>query len=400
MRRMWFAKTSWVVLVSVLVALLAAAACGGDATPKPAAVDTDALSTLVQEAVAAASSDAVSAEALQALVDDAVMKATEASGEALSADDIAGIVASALAEQEAAAARAKLRPIKWSRQDADSWNLIRTLTQKIVVEELGYEVEDVSPGGTSPMWLSVANGDIDVSVEIWTGNPTSFAHYEDLVLDKKQIEKVTELGYTGHNKIAVPTYVIEGDADRGIEAAAPDLKTWADLDKYKDVFSIVETAPKGRFLGAVVTWGGWDDRFAGYGVDYEVQFAGSEAAMIAELDAAYNKGEPIFFYGYTPHWIWGKYDLTEIEQPAWTEECHRAPADGPCGQPIQNLFTIVHAGFGNEFPEVYQFLKNVNNFTDADMGGMMLAVNAGSSYDEAVQRWMDRNQEKWQAWIP
>ena len=52
----------------------------------------------------------------------------------------------------------------------------------------------------------------------------------------------------------VPTYVIEGDADRGIDAVAPDLKTVADLVTYKDIFVTAESDGKARLVTCLSNW--------------------------------------------------------------------------------------------------------------------------------------------------
>ena len=50
-------------------------------------------------------------------------------------------------------------------------------------------------------------------------------------------------------------------------------------------------------------------------------YAGSEAALLSELETAYQNEEPLLFYWYTPHWGNQKYDLTEVALPEVTEEC-------------------------------------------------------------------------------
>ena len=442
MQRIWFAKASWVVLVSVLVALLAAAACGGDATPKPAdtgAIDAEALSALVQAAVkdaipdapdaitaaeisalvetavAAATPEGATPEEIAALVEQAVTAATAggvtaaeieglvttavadaaAGSSALTASEIEGIVTSALSEQAAAAARAQLRPIQMADLNWDSSDVMRVIVDKIITEEMGYKMENNSIG-SSAAWPALATGDIDLAVEMWTGNrPDEIAKY---VNDLGAIEFVSYLGYIGQNLAMVPTYVIEGDPERGIEATAPDLKTWEDLPQYRDLFSSVETAPDGRFLIADVGWGSWPERFEAYDVGFQVQAAGSEAALLAELDAAYRKGEPIFFYGYVPHYLVRKWDVTAIELPPFTADCKITTF--LCGHQVDNLSIMANTGFKAEFPEVYQLLQNITDMTDADMGGMLFDLDQGLTHEEAAQAWMDENDAKWRAWIP
>src|SRR5690606_25740199 len=52
----------------------------------------------------------------------------------------------------------------------------------------------------------------------------------------------------------VPDYIVHGDAKRGIDATAPDLKTWRDLPRYKSLFTDPEEPDKGRFLNCPSGW--------------------------------------------------------------------------------------------------------------------------------------------------
>ena len=396
MQRLWFVNTSWVVLISVLVALLAAAACGGDDKPAVGAVDTEALSALVQEAVKAASSDAVSAEALQALVDEAVTKATKASGETLTASEVSEIVTAALAEQAAAADKSKGK-VRLVQTIFPGGFIENYIVEKILTEEMGYEVETIEMTGLA-YWVALCNDDVDVKVETYTVSRPDLV--QEFITEKKCMELIGKNGEVARQSWYVPTYVIEGDAARGIEASAPDLVSWEQLRQYKDLFAAVQTAPKGRLVVMNIAWGQNEERMAGLGLDdvYEIQAAGSESALLAELDAAVKKGEPILVYGYEPHFMTRKWDLTRVELPAWFEGCELTTF--ACAAPADELTVAASSTLKDRLPEVYQFFQNFNNFTNEDMAQMLTDYDSGASYAEAGQRWMDRNQAKWQAWIP
>ena len=355
MHRLWFAKASWVVLISVLVALLAAAACGGDATPTP--------DTAADEAAAAAAKEAAAAEL----------------------------------SEEFAALRAKLRPIQMSRFADSGTDMLIYIVDKILTDEMGYKTETLTLSSKNA-YVALHNGDIDVSVNLWP--ETQAAFITEYVDEKGTVEILSRMGFRGKNMALVPTFVIEGDSARGIEPLAPDLKTWEDLEKYKELFAVAETSPKGRFLGVEVGWGDWPERFEAMGLDddYDIQYSGGEAAMLAELDAAVRKGEPLLFYGYLPHFMFSKWDLTEIELPPQVEGCEVTTFF--CGHPTVQPAILGHVGFKVEFPVVHQFFQNINNITDLDHAEMLLTVDEGASVEESAQAWMDRNEDKWMAWIP
>ncbi len=68
----------------------------------------------------------------------------------------------------------------------------------------------------------------------------------------------------------------------------PGLPNWEALKEpaCAEAFSTAETAPKGRYLGGPVTWGGFDEeRVEALGLPFEVVHAGTDAAMFAELES-------------------------------------------------------------------------------------------------------------------
>ena len=441
MQRLWFVKVSWVVLVSVLVALMTAAACGGDDTAKAPAIDTEDLSALVQAAVkeatpdvpeaitaeeisalvetaiaaaipegasaeeiaalvegavAAATAGGVTAEDVEALVTAAVSEAAAAGSSALTASEVSDIVTAALAEQAAAADKSKGTVIL-TQKAWDAHYIENYIATKILTEEMGYEVKEVLLSGLAH-WPALCTGDVDIEIEMYTKNRPELV--QEFVVEKECLERIGPMGNISQSRWYVPTYVIEGDSERGIEATAPDLKTWEDLPKYKDLFAIVETAPKGRLLAGNLGWGQQPERLAGLGLDddYEVQFAGGEAPQLAEMAALYAKGEPFLTYFWVPHWFYRVYDMTVIELPPWYDGCELA--NYACGMPADDLSIMANVGLKDRLPEVYQFFQNWNNLTNEDMNQMLFDFDSGASYAEAADRWMDRNRAKWQAWIP
>ena len=441
MQRLWFAKASWVVLVSILVALLAAAACGGDDTAKAPAIDTDELSalvaaavkeatpdvpdaitaaeistlvetaiaaaipegasaeeiaSLVEGAVAAATAGGVTAEDVEALVTAAVSEAAAAGSSALTASEVSDIVTAALAEQAAAAEKSKGKVVL-AQGLFDSSFLENYVLETILRDEMGYEVEKVEMTGLTH-WAALCNNDVDARFEMYTANRPELV--EEFITDKDCVELIGENGMVARQLWFTPNYVIEGDAARGIEAVAPDLDTWEQLRQYNDVFAVVETAPKGRLLLMNIGWGQNDERLAGLGLGdvYETQTAGSESAMLAELDAAVKKGDPILVYGYEPHYMTRKWDLEAVELPDWFSDCETTTY--ACAAPVDNLTIGAHVSLKTRLPEVYQFFQNITDFSNGDISQMLTDYDTGASYAEAGQRWMDRNRAKWTAWIP
>ena len=80
----------------------------------------------------------------------------------------------------------------------------------------------------------------------------------------------------------------------------PGLPDWEALKDpaCAEAFSTPETAPKGRYLGGPVTWGGFDEeRVEALELPFEVVHAGTDAALFAELESAYQRQAPFIALG-------------------------------------------------------------------------------------------------------
>ena len=69
-------------------------------------------------------------------------------------------------------------------------------------------------------------------MSIWKYGQIMLKRFMKKQLDKGTIIKLSTNFDDNSQGLYVPTYVIEGDKERGIEAVAPDLKTVEDLAKY------------------------------------------------------------------------------------------------------------------------------------------------------------------------
>jgi glycine betaine/proline transport system substrate-binding protein len=140
------------------------------------------------------------------------------------------------------------------------------------------------------------------------------------------------------------------------------------------------------------------------GLDFEVVVAGSEAALLSELETAYQNEEPLLFYWYTPHWGNQKYDLTEVALPEVTEECTAAAStktgDGyACDYPPDVLYKAFNADLGSRAPEASAFLSAMS-YENAAQEEVAFAVDVdGQTPEEAAQAWVDANLDIWQPWV-
>ena len=308
------------------------------------------------------------------------------------------IVALVASAEQPAAQEVKKGPIIVVEHDWTSQLINTALAAIILEEEMGYEVERrfVDNAVSIP---GLATGDIHLLMEIW--DSVSGAHIQEFVEEKKTVENLGLTGFSGQEGWWIPNYVISGDPERGIEATCPGLPALEALNDCADVFATVETAPKGQYLAGAVAWEpvfGDKLRVENLGLNYEVVFAGSEAAMIAELKSAHDKGEPILLLMWVPHWVHIPYPMTMIELPPYTPECWGTTY--ACGWKAANVLKLAWAGFDEEFPEAAEFVRNYT-LTDDQAAGIMHEVDlGGKTIDKAVRDWMAENEDVWRAWIP
>lgn len=113
--------------------------------------------------------------------------------------------------------------------------------------------------------------------------------------------------------------------------------------------------------------------------------SGSSAAMTAALKKAYDAEEPIIVTGWTPHWKFAEYDLKYLEDPK-----------GVYGGE-EEIHTIGRLGLKEDMPEAHQILSNFN-WSEEDMGAVMIEIKDGVDPEEAAQNWVDANAEKVAEW--
>ncbi|WNQ13046.1 glycine betaine ABC transporter substrate-binding protein [Paenibacillus aurantius] len=113
---------------------------------------------------------------------------------------------------------------------------------------------------------------------------------------------------------------------------------------------------------------------------------GSGTAMTAALDKAYKANQPIIVTGWTPHWMFTKYDLKYLDDPknsfGGSEEIH----------------TMTRLGLKSDQPSAYQFLDKFN-WTPTDMEQVMAGIQEGKKPEEAAAAWVNDNPDKVNAWI-
>jgi glycine betaine/proline transport system substrate-binding protein len=266
---------------------------------------------------------------------------------------------------------------------------------KIMIEEgFGNPVE-FTPAATIPTLEAMVAGDIDVIFEIWYENQKEA--WDSAVAEGDVVSLNTLNDDNWQSCFVVPTYVIEGDAEEGIDPMAPDLAAAADLAQAAmvDLFEDPEDPGKGRIVTCVAGWeceGINAEKVATYGLDaeYNLLVPGSQDALFASLEGAYEQGEPWLGYLWGPTVIAGKLDLTVLEEPPYDAAVW--DQNKGCAYPSVSLLVGARTDFEDKAPEVAAMLEKweMNTATLSEALAYMDAV-AGEPYDAAV--WFLQNRE-------
>jgi len=260
----------------------------------------------------------------------------------------------------------------------------------ILEQELGLGVEIVEIDENA-QWAGLADGTLDASLEVWpSGHADNYATYVDelgTVADGGPLGAVGQIGWF------LPTALL---------AQHPELASWEGLRGREDLFATSETGTSGQFLAADPSFVQFDDAIiANLGLDLTVIQSGSEAAQLAAVDAAIGRGDPVLFYFYTPHWLHARYDLTQVELPAWSQECEDAPAaQRDCGYPQDVLAKVFTAGLAERLPDAHGVLSRMR-LTNDDQDAITFAMDVeGLDAADAARAWVDANESVWRTWLP
>ena len=219
--------------------------------------------------------------------------------------------------------------VEWSSEVA-STNVIAA-----VLEQVGFEVELTSLSAAA-MFQALSTGDADAIVAAWL--PTTHAEYMERVGDNTEDLGPnldgTKLG------LVVPEYT--------------DVDSIADLNDNADSFNgeIIGIDP-GAGLMALT-----EEVVDTYDLGLNLR-SGSGATMTAALASAIQNEEDVVVTGWTPHWMFARFDLKYLEDP---ENVYGG---------AEQIHTVVRSGLEEDMPEAYAIL-DAFEWTPEQMGEVML----------------------------
>lgn len=230
-----------------------------------------------------------------------------------------------------------------------------------VLNQMGYDVK-ITPLDNAIMWESVAKGESDGMVGAWLPN-TQAAQY------KKYKDDVVNLGTNLSGAkvgIVVPKYMKDVNSIEDLNTQAN--KTITGIEPGAGVVAAAEKTQKSYSNLS----------------DWNVSTSSSGAMTVALGKAVKNK-EPIVITGWSPHWMFSKYDLKYLKDPK-----------GTMGQ-SETIKTMVRKGLKTDNPEAYKVLDNFH-WTVKDMESVMLKIHNGEDPKKAAQAWIKAHPKQVEAW--
>jgi glycine betaine/proline transport system substrate-binding protein len=261
-------------------------------------------------------------------------------------------------------------------------NLSAHITGKLL-EKLGYKVEYVT-AGTLPQFTGIASGSLSASPEVWPSN------LGDVYPKAKADGKLEEIGQLGLE--TKDGWLFTADT----KTVCPTLPDWTALKDPACVQALAtpETFPNGRLLDYPADWGSASGpELKNAEIPFTPVPAGSEGALVAELQAAVAAHRPLLMRFWAPHWVLAEVPVEWLKMPPCDEknlaECIVAPP----------VIKVVWSGFHEKWPAGYELMKSLQIHAD-DQQKMIYAVDKqGKNLDQAVDGWLEQHQSDWQAWV-
>ena len=292
-----------------------------------------------------------------------------------------------------AAAPESTDPIKIVTNNWTSQLVLSNIVGQLL-QQMGYNVEYKS-SDTQLQYTAIPAGDMDFQVEVWEGSQAdSFAK----ALAAGAVDLGTHEAVT-REEWWYPKYVRE---------VCPGLPDWKALDACAAKFATAETGSKGRFVGPPADWGKhYSERIQALNMNFQEVPVGQAATLWAELQAAYDRKEPVVLFNWTPNFIEAKFEGEFVEFPAYDKACHDDPKWGSnpdaiydCGAPAKGY--LKKAGSPNlakTWPAAEAFLRKVN-FSNAQIAAAAAMVDVeGMTPEDAAKKWIADNEATWKSWM-
>ncbi|MCC2611060.1 glycine betaine ABC transporter substrate-binding protein [Neorhizobium petrolearium] len=259
------------------------------------------------------------------------------------------------------------KPVKIGWAAWSDAEFVTKLAAKLIKDELGQEVELVQTD-VAPLYQGVSRGDLDAMMMAWL--PQTHADYFAKIKDKVEtlgtVYDGAKLGWV------VPKYIPE-DAIGSIE----DLKK---ADVQERLKGRIEGIDPGAGLTRLS-----EKAIKDYGLDdYKLQIS-SEAGMLTTVDRAMRSEGWFVATSWSPHWMFGKYELRYIDDPKKS-----------LGE-AEHVDVLARKGFKEDNPKVADFLSRMK-LPLPDLESAMFNAQE-TSYDKAVEKYITDHPDQVKVWL-
>ncbi len=258
----------------------------------------------------------------------------------------------------------------------------------LLEKELGFKVE-YKELAEQVSWEGFESGTVDAIVENW-GHADLIKTY---VTDKGVAVAAGSTGIDGIIGWYVPPWMV---------TKYPDITDWNTLNGYAELFKTSESGDKGQFLAGDPSFVTSDQGIIdGLGLNFEVVYAGSEAALIEEFRKAEQNQTPMLGYFYSPQWFLNEVPLVKINLPPYTDGCDADAAKITCDYaPYSPLDKYISKNLQDKAPRAAQFIKNFTWTVEHQNTVSDYITNDAMTRVEAAEKWVKDNEAVWKPWIP
>jgi len=277
----------------------------------------------------------------------------------------------------------------------------------IGLEALGYSIDSIQQADYAALNLAVADGDLDYTTGFYN------VGFDDFFENAGGEEKLEKLGQI------VP--------DGGLQGLMVDKQT---ADEYQidsveqlrdpEIAALFDSDGDGKAnLAGCQT--GWscntiiEHQIEAYDLaDTVEQDQGAYAALLADVLARQDQGDPVLFYAYSPHWLLT--ELTPDEDIVWLSvpftalpedfegltEADTTVEGKNLGFPVAQQTLLANQTFVDENPAARRWFELVK-IPAADLNAESQRIQAGEDSPEDIRRhaeaWVEENRDRFDGWL-
>ncbi len=258
-------------------------------------------------------------------------------------------------------------------------------------------VEGLSDQAIVAEGMDKGDGSVDVYTDMWM--PNQQAIWDKYIDGAKSVAH--NEAYLGTQGMFVPTYM------------ADQIKTVEDLMK-PEIAAMFDkdNNGKGEYWAGDAAWKStkmWQVKFKDYGLNelWEPEIV-SDATFKAQLKAAYAAQKPIMFYYWSPEWLHAAYDLSSVDEPAYTEGCMDLKLDQEdwleasmfgCKHADAMVYVAHSRSLEQRNPAVAKFLTKIKLDPDTVNGWILRIGRDGEDPQDVAEEWVADNMDTVNSWI-